>query len=140
MPGESYCRQLRSLLLYLCDVFRALINSLVLVLHERSGPRSVSDFCSHLVKLQKRKPLIALGTYHINLRLAGFLAPFLLSCILMYIVVSIILFKSAACIALDLCLSFQLTILQVITLSCMSSLSRVYSLFFLFTIKEFYRS
>ena len=28
-PGESYCRQLRSLLLYLCYVFRALINSLV---------------------------------------------------------------------------------------------------------------
>ena len=29
MPGESYRRQLRSLLLYLCYVFRALINSLV---------------------------------------------------------------------------------------------------------------
>ena len=29
VPGESYRRQLRSLLLYLCDVFRALINSLV---------------------------------------------------------------------------------------------------------------
>ena len=29
MPGESYRRQLGSLLLYLCDVFRALINSLV---------------------------------------------------------------------------------------------------------------
>ena len=29
MPGESYCRRLRSLLLCLCDVFRALINSLV---------------------------------------------------------------------------------------------------------------
>ena len=29
MPGESYCRRLRSLLLYLCDVFWALINSLV---------------------------------------------------------------------------------------------------------------
>ena len=29
MPGESYCRQLRSLLLYLCYVFQALINSLV---------------------------------------------------------------------------------------------------------------
>ena len=28
MPGESYCRRLRSLL-YLCYVFRALINSLV---------------------------------------------------------------------------------------------------------------
>ena len=29
MPGESYRRQLGSLLLCLCDVFRALINSLV---------------------------------------------------------------------------------------------------------------
>ena len=28
-PGESYRRRLRSLLLYMCDVFRALINSLV---------------------------------------------------------------------------------------------------------------
>ena len=27
MPGESYCRQLKSLLMCLCDVFRALINS-----------------------------------------------------------------------------------------------------------------
>ena len=29
MPGESYRRRLSSLLLYLCYVFRALINSLV---------------------------------------------------------------------------------------------------------------
>ena len=29
MPGESYRRRLSSLLLYLCDVFQALINSLV---------------------------------------------------------------------------------------------------------------
>ena len=29
MPGESYRRRLRSLLLYLCYVFRALINSIV---------------------------------------------------------------------------------------------------------------
>jgi len=29
MPGESYRRRLGSLLLYLCYVFRALINSLV---------------------------------------------------------------------------------------------------------------
>ena len=35
MPGESYCRRLRCLLLRLCDVFRALINSMlsVLILH-----------------------------------------------------------------------------------------------------------
>ena len=31
MPGESYCRWLRSLLLCSCDVFRALINSLCLL-------------------------------------------------------------------------------------------------------------
>ena len=29
MPGERYCRQLRSLLLSLCYIFQALINSLV---------------------------------------------------------------------------------------------------------------
>ena len=29
MPSESYGRRLRSLLLYLCGIFRALINSLV---------------------------------------------------------------------------------------------------------------
>ena len=29
MPGESYCRRLRSSVLYLCYVFRALISSLV---------------------------------------------------------------------------------------------------------------
>ena len=29
MPGKSYCRRLRFLLSCLCDVFRALINSLV---------------------------------------------------------------------------------------------------------------
>ena len=29
MPGESYRRRLRSLLLYLCYVFRVVINSLV---------------------------------------------------------------------------------------------------------------
>ena len=32
-------RGFRSLLLCLCDVYRALIISLVLILHERSGPR-----------------------------------------------------------------------------------------------------
>ena len=41
-PGESFYRRLRSLL-YLCDIFRALINSLDLILRERSGPRFVSD-------------------------------------------------------------------------------------------------
>ena len=42
MPGESYRKRLMSFMSYLCYVFRALINSLIL--HERSGPRSVSDF------------------------------------------------------------------------------------------------
>ena len=43
VSGESYHRPLRSLLLLcLCDVFRALINSPVcLILRECSGPRSV---------------------------------------------------------------------------------------------------
>ena len=47
MPGESDPVRLRSLLPYMDDVFRALINSCVLILHERSGPPSVSDFCRH---------------------------------------------------------------------------------------------
>ena len=34
MPCESYRRRLRSLLLFLCDVFRALINSLFLLVFE----------------------------------------------------------------------------------------------------------
>ena len=54
MPGESYRRRLRSLLLYLCCVFRALINSLVSVL-------SVSSFatvCCHLKEGTTLKPWI----------------------------------------------------------------------------------
>ena len=43
-PGESCLRRLRLLLLCLCDVFRAVINSLACWLFECSGPRSVSDF------------------------------------------------------------------------------------------------
>ena len=44
MLRESYRKRLRSLLLCLCDVFRAIITSLcVLILHELSGPCSVSD-------------------------------------------------------------------------------------------------
>ena len=42
MPGESYRRQLRSLLLYLCDVYRVLINSLVCCLNILNNPLSVS--------------------------------------------------------------------------------------------------
>ena len=45
MPGESYRRWLRSLLLYLCDVFRALINSLVCWFWTVTwSPRTVSDW------------------------------------------------------------------------------------------------
>ena len=47
MPGESYHGWLRSLLLFLCYVFQALISTnelpCVLILHMCSGPRSVSD-------------------------------------------------------------------------------------------------
>ena len=43
MPGESYRRQLGSLLLHLCYVFWVVINSLVLILCKHSGPRSVWD-------------------------------------------------------------------------------------------------
>ena len=39
MPGESYWRRFRSLLLYSCDVFRALINCRrLLIVHKRSRP------------------------------------------------------------------------------------------------------
>ena len=38
MPGESYRRRLRSLLLCLCDVFRAFITSFcLLILHKQYG-------------------------------------------------------------------------------------------------------
>ena len=45
MPRESYHRRLRSLLLYLFDVFPALTDELPCVLNllERSGPRFISD-------------------------------------------------------------------------------------------------
>ena len=42
MPGESYCRQHRSLLLYLCYVFRALINSLVCWFYKVKGMKICS--------------------------------------------------------------------------------------------------
>ena len=43
MPGESYRRRLGSLLLCLCDVFRALINSLVLVLTKLNRDRQTDS-------------------------------------------------------------------------------------------------
>ena len=50
----SYRRQLGSLLLCLCDAFWATINSCVLILHERSGPRSVSDCANAMRGYQDR--------------------------------------------------------------------------------------
>ena len=48
MPGESYRRRLRSLLLYLCYVIRALINSLACSVDSlrrsvKNGLRTTSD-------------------------------------------------------------------------------------------------
>ena len=71
MPGVNYCRRLRSLLLYLCYVFRALINSLVC----RSGPRSVSDLCALNAKfplkiIKKKEDVYVLYIYsHARLKL-----------------------------------------------------------------------
>ena len=72
MPGESYHRRLRSLLLCLCDVFRALINSLVCWFYaysvkcrlELSFSRALSLFRSYLyerkqcVIVQNQKSLL----------------------------------------------------------------------------------
>ena len=40
IPGENYCRRLRSLLLCLCDIFRMLINSLVRWLNNNTVVKS----------------------------------------------------------------------------------------------------
>ena len=48
MPGESYRRRLGSLLLYLCCVFRALINSLVLLILSVTPFEKNDDFGSRL--------------------------------------------------------------------------------------------
>ena len=45
MPGESYRRQLRSLLLYLCYIFRALINSLVGCYYTKPSRYSLLQMC-----------------------------------------------------------------------------------------------
>ena len=51
-PGESYRRRLRSLLLYLCDVFRALINSLVCSSwYNRNGWLGVKHQVTYLLTL-----------------------------------------------------------------------------------------
>ena len=55
MPGESYCRQLKSLLLYLCYVFQALINSLVCWFYKIKGMKiwSVIRFDACCVRGQR---------------------------------------------------------------------------------------
>ena len=45
MPGESNRRRLRSLVLRLCDVFRALINSLVLFVCLTCFERLLTPLC-----------------------------------------------------------------------------------------------
>ena len=49
MPGESYRRRFGSLLC-LCDVFRELINYIVLILQECSGPHFESDIVNSSIK------------------------------------------------------------------------------------------
>ena len=52
MPGESYSRRLRSLLLYLCYVFRVLINSLVcwfLLLYNAVFRSGADSLRSHVI-------------------------------------------------------------------------------------------
>ena len=55
MPGESYCRQRGSLLLYLCYVFWALINSLVCWFYKVKGMKiwSVIRFDACCVRCQR---------------------------------------------------------------------------------------
>ena len=64
MPGESYCRQLRSLLLCLCDVFRAMIKSLCADF--APGPQSISDYAkrSSLKKSQQKWGALDYGAIH----------------------------------------------------------------------------
>ena len=65
VPGERYCRQLGSLLLCLCYVFRVLINSLVLILCKHSGPRSVWD--SVLAEFGGKCQKVRLGVWMVML-------------------------------------------------------------------------
>ena len=62
MPGESYRRQLRSLFLGLCDVFRALINSLVCV---DSARALWTSFCFRLFsssyKITEEQTVLGIG-------------------------------------------------------------------------------
>ena len=54
MPGESYDRRLTSLLLCLCDIFRALINSIKI----KCSVDTISDIISDLgedIKRRRRK-------------------------------------------------------------------------------------
>ena len=76
MPGESYRRRVGTLLFCLCDVVRALINSLVLILHERFWPRTVgreATYCQtikcfptsvHTVILSSLSPPLYILSYY----------------------------------------------------------------------------
>ena len=61
MPGESYRRRLRSLLLYLCYVFRTLINSLVCRYLVSAARFKIQDY--FIISSQKLNTW--LNTYHI---------------------------------------------------------------------------
>ena len=64
MPGESYSRRLRSLLLYLCYVFRALNNSLVCWFFKSSQSRERTH---SFESSRERLPLYIHITYYIQI-------------------------------------------------------------------------
>ena len=80
MPSESYRRRIRSLLLYLCFLVISSANYLpcMLVLHELSRPRSISDFCCYLT---------------LSLSLSLFLFLFCFSFVV-FVVVAVVFFSS----------------------------------------------
>ena len=53
MPGESYRRLIRSLLLYLCYVFRALINSLACPFKQKFIRDEINIQKNHYVLINK---------------------------------------------------------------------------------------
>ena len=54
MPGESYRRRLTSLLLCLCDVFRALINSVKIKCSADTSSDIISDLGEDIKKRRKK--------------------------------------------------------------------------------------
>ena len=63
MLGESYCRRLRSLLLYLLHILSANYLPCVLILHKHSGPHSVLDLQLNIVKIPCKVSLITYGKH-----------------------------------------------------------------------------